>query len=140
MSYNKPLPVIDNWNRGFWAAAQQEKLAAPHCQDCGKIFFPPGPCCPHCMSQNLTWKALSGRGTVETWTVFHQLYFKGFATDLPYNVAVVQLEEGISLMTNIVGIPNDRIASGMQVEVVFEKATDDITLPKFRPNGPARPQ
>lgn len=135
MAYIKPLPTIDNWNRGFWAAAREEKLAAPHCQDCGKIFFPPGACCPHCLSQNLGWKALSGRGTVESWTVFHQLYYKGFADELPYNVAVVRLDEGISLMSNIVGVARDGLSSGMKVQVCFEQATDDITLPKFRPAG-----
>lgn len=139
MSYIKPLPAIDNWNRGFWAAAKEERLAAPHCLDCGQVFFPPGACCPHCLSQRMDWKTLSGRGTVESWTVFHQLYYKGFAPELPYNVAVINLEEGISLMSNIVGIPNDHIESGMAVEVVFEKATDDITIPKFRPIGPVRP-
>lgn len=133
MAYTKPLPAIDNWNRGFWAAAREQRLAAPECGDCGHIFFPPGACCPRCMSQKLGWRTLSGRGRVESWTVFHQLYYKGFAADLPYNVAVIRLDEGISLMSNVTGIPNDQLHAGMEVEAVFEPATEEITIPKFKP-------
>src|SRR6185369_12925740 len=68
MAYTKPLPAIDNWNRGFWAAAKEQRLTAQMCGDCGHVFFPPGACCPKCMSQKFTWKTLSGRGTVESWT------------------------------------------------------------------------
>jgi len=132
MPYTKPLPTIDNWNRAFWAAARQAQLTAPECGDCGKLFFPPGACCPHCMSQKLGWKTLSGRGQVESWTVFHQLYYKGFAGELPYNVAVIRLEEGISMMSNVVEMAKNQLHSGMQVQVVFEKATDEIAIPKFR--------
>jgi len=135
MAYTKPLPAIDNWNRGFWAAAREQRLAAQQCADCSATFFPPGACCPKCLSQHFTWRTLSGRGTVESWTVFHQLYYKGFAQELPYNVAVIRLEEGISLMSNVTGIPNDQLRVGMAVEVVFEKATDEITIPKFKPSG-----
>jgi uncharacterized OB-fold protein len=133
MAYTKPLPAIDNWNRGFWAAAREQRLAAPQCSDCGHTFFPPGACCPKCLSQKFTWRNLSGRGKVESWTVFHQLYYKGFADDLPYNVAVIRLDEGISLMSNVTGIANRDLRAGMEVQVVFEQATDEITIPKFRP-------
>jgi uncharacterized OB-fold protein len=87
------------------------------------------------MSQQLTWRTLTGRGQVESWTVFHQLYYKGFADELPYNVAVIRLEEGISLISNVTGIANDELRVGMPVEVVFESATDEITIPKFKPAG-----
>jgi uncharacterized OB-fold protein len=133
VAYTKPLPVIDNWNRGFWAAAKEQRLAAQKCGDCGKVFFPPGACCPSCMSQNLTWQPLSGHGTIESWTVFHQLYYKGFADELPYNVAVIRLDEGISLMSNVTGIANGKLRAGMKVEAWFDAATDEITIPKFRP-------
>lgn len=133
MAYTKPLPTIDNWNRGFWAAAKEQRLAAQQCSDCGNVFFPPGACCPRCMSQKLSWKPLSGRGTIESWTVFHQLYYKGFAQELPYNVAVIRLDEGVSLMSNVTGIANEKLRAGMKVEVWFDVATDEIAVPKFRP-------
>jgi len=137
MAYTKPLPTVDNWNRGFWAAAKEQRLAAPECKACGHLFFPPGAVCPRCLSDQLGWRTLSGKGQVESWTVFHQLYYKGFANELPYNVAVIRLDEGISLMSNVVGIANDRLKAGLKVEVVFEPATDEITIPKFKPAGAA---
>jgi uncharacterized OB-fold protein len=132
MTYSKPLPAIDNWNRRFWEGTRQNKLTLPRCTSCDHVFFPPGPVCPKCLSDQLEWQEVSGRGEVKSWVVFHQLYYKGFADELPYNVALIQLEEGPHLMSNIVGIDNADIRSGMKVEVVFEKATDEITIPKFK--------
>ena len=133
MAYTKPLPTVDNWNRGFWNAARERRLAAPQCNDCGHLFFPPGACCPRCLSQRLSWRTLSGRGQVESWTVFHQLYYKGFADELPYNVVVIRLDEGISMLSNVTGIASGELCAGTPVKVVFEKATDEITIPKFTP-------
>lgn len=132
MDYTKPLPAIDNWNRPFWEGARANKLTMQACEPCGHVFFPPGPVCPKCLSDKLKWRELSGRGKVKSWVVFHQLYYKGFADELPYNVTLVELEEGPHLMTNIVGIANEDIRSEMPVEVVFERATDEITIPKFK--------
>ena len=132
MDYTKPLPSIDNWNRPFWEGARENKLTMQACEPCGHVFFPPGPVCPKCLSDKLKWRELSGRGKVKSWVVFHQLYYKGFADELPYNVTLVELEEGPHLMTNIVGIANEEIRSEMPVEVVFERATDEITIPKFK--------
>jgi uncharacterized OB-fold protein len=132
MPYTKPLPALDNWNRPFWAACREERLVAPECADCGHVFFPPGPVCPHCLSRKLQWRQLAGIGRVESWVVFHQLYYKGFADELPYNVAMIRLDEGARLLSNVVGIPNDKLHADMKVSVVFEKANDEITIPKFR--------
>jgi uncharacterized OB-fold protein len=133
MSYAKPLPAIDVWSRPFWEGARRKVLTMPCCGECGHVFFPPGPVCPACRSSRLEWKECSGKATVESWVVFHQLYYKGFAGEIPYNVATVRLEEGPQLVTNIVGVANDAIRAGMPVEVTFEVATDDVTIPKFRP-------
>jgi uncharacterized protein len=133
MTYNKPLPAIDRWSRPFWQATTEQRLVMQSCDDCTHVFFPPGPVCPHCLSRKLSWRQLSGRGTVESWVVFHQLYYKGFAEDLPYNVAAIRLDEGSRMFSNVVGTPNDSLHAGMKVEVVFEKATDEISIPKFRP-------
>jgi len=137
MDYKKPIPALDNWNRPFWAAAREGALKMQGCKSCGHLFYPPGPVCPCCFSDVLEWRTLSGRGTVESWVVFHQAYYKGFSDELPYNVAMVRLEEGAYLFTNLVGIPNDKIRRGLPVEVIFEKATEEITIPKFRPAEPA---
>jgi hypothetical protein len=81
---------------------------------------------------NSEWVRVSGRGRVYTWVVIHQRYHPGFAGELPYNVAIVELEEGPRLITNIVGCKNEDLRIGMEVEVIFDDATDEITLPKFK--------
>jgi uncharacterized OB-fold protein len=136
MEYTKPLPAIDIWNKPFWSAAHQGRLEMQHCDACGHVFFPPGPVCPGCLSDRLTWKPLSGKGEVLSWVVFHQLYFKGFADDLPYNVSLIRLQEGPLMYSNVVGIDNDALRSGLQVEVVFEPASDAIHIPKFKAVAP----
>jgi len=133
MAYAKPLPVLDVWNRPFWAAAREGRLVAQGCESCGHVFFPPGPVCPRCRSRTLSWRELSGRGRIESWVVFHQNYFKGFLNEMPYNVAMIRLDEGALLMSNVVGAANDALRIDMPVEVMFEPATDEISIPKFRP-------
>jgi uncharacterized OB-fold protein len=78
---------------------------------------------------------LSGKGAVESWVVFHQNYFKGFADEIPYNVTLIRLAEGPQLVTNLVEIANADIHAGLGVEVVFHPATDDVTIPRFKPVG-----
>ncbi len=76
---------------------------------------------------------MSGWGKVYTWTTLFQRYHPAFAGELPYNVAMVELEEGPRLITNIVGCNNEDLRIGMEVEVVFEDVTEEITLPRFKP-------
>jgi len=82
---------------------------------------------------NSEWVGVSGRGKLYTWVVIYQRYHPAFAEDLPYNVAMVDLEEGPRLITNIVGCNNEDLCIGMEVEVIFEDVTEEITLPKFKP-------
>lgn len=131
MTMEKPLPTIDVWSQPFWDAAKRKELMMPHCTDCGHYFFPPGAVCPDCQSKALEWVNVSGIATVESWVIFHQLYFKGFEPELPYNVAMVQLDEGPLLMTNIVGVENDALHKGMRVQVTFDVLNDEITVPRF---------
>jgi uncharacterized OB-fold protein len=133
IQYQKPLPVISPLNRPFWEALKNRELRMQKCDECGKIWYPPSPLCPICWARKFTWHRLSGFGHVNSWVVFHQSYFRGFDNELPYNVAEVELDEGPRLLTNLVGISNDRIRAGMRVEITFEDVTDDITLAKFRP-------
>jgi hypothetical protein len=85
------------------------------------------------MSTNTEWARVSGRGKVYSWTIFHYLYHPAFSQDIPYNVAIVELEEGPRMHTNIVGCSNEDIYIDMPVEVVFEDISEEIALPKFKP-------
>jgi len=133
MSYEKPLPSMDHWNRPFWEGCKAGKLMAQKCDESGEIWLPPSPISPVTRTDAWSWIALSGRGRVWSWVVMHQRYFKSFSDDLPYNIAQIKLDEGPMLISNIVGIRNNEIQADMSVCAVFENVTDEITLPKFTP-------
>lgn len=130
--YLKPLPVLTDENRPFWEACRAGNLALQRCGQCAHFRYPISHCCPRCLSTDFAWTPLSGRGSVFSYVVFHRAYHPGFKDDVPYNVALVQLEEGPRMYSNIVGVPNDQVRIGDAVEVVFEPATPDITIPRFR--------
>jgi uncharacterized OB-fold protein len=129
----KPDPVVNPWTKPFWEAAKQGKLLIQKCEDCKKVIFYPRIACPHCFSDNLAWTETSGKGTVYTYTVVTNNAPSAFLEDMPYIIAVVRLEEGVQMLTNIVECDLEEIACDMPVEVKFEKLNDDFTLPKFRP-------
>jgi uncharacterized OB-fold protein len=131
MSYNKPLPKVDELNRGFWDNARAGILSVQHCKVCGNKRYPPSPVCPKCLSPDQDWLAVSGKGTLESWVDFHRAYWDGFKGDLPYRVCLVRLAEGPVMVSNLVG-PSDNARMGAPVEVVFDVVTEDVTLPKFK--------
>jgi len=103
------------------------------CDSCGRLRFPPRDRCSHCLSIRSSWTPVSGRGEVFSFNIMHQVYHPGFAAEVPYAVVVVQLEEGARIVSNLVGVKPHEIRCGMPVEVVFEKLSEEVTLPKFRP-------
>jgi uncharacterized OB-fold protein len=132
-NYTKPRPAISALNRPYWDALRRREFMLQRCAECGMRWYPPAPLCPRCWSRRIEWAPASGRGRVSSWVVFHQSYFRGFDAEIPYNVAEVELEEGPRLLTNLIGIRNEEIRAGMEVEVVFDEAAPDLTLAKFRP-------
>jgi hypothetical protein len=129
----KPLPRPSEDSAPFWEAACRGELRMQRCDDCGHVRFPPALLCARCLSEHAEWVRLSGRGTVYSWIVIHQSQHPAFNADVPYNVAIIELDEGPRLHTNLVDCANDRIHIGMPVEVVFDKVSDDTALVKFRP-------
>ncbi len=89
--------------------------------------------CPQCTALDYDWAPVSWRGTVYTFTIVHRPTLPAFGAGVPYNVAVVQLDEGPHVVSNIVGCRNDEIAIGMAVHVEFEDLTETVSIPKFRP-------
>lgn len=134
-AYDKPLPTLDEANRPFWAAARQQRLALQHCTGCGKPRYPINHVCPHCLSDGFEWKPVSGRGTVYSSVVFHQVYHPAFAGDVPYNVSLIQLDEGPRMISNVVGLPPADVKVGDAVTVVFDAVTDEISIPRFQRVG-----
>jgi uncharacterized protein len=131
----KPLPSISDFNRPFWEGTRLHELRLQRCRDCGKVWAPNGPVCPHCFSTNYGWEKMSGRGRIASWVVFHKLYHPAFARDVPYNVAFVELEEGPRIIANVVGVANQDLAIGLPLQVTFEEVNDAITIPRFEPSA-----
>jgi len=131
--YAKQLPVITPENQPFWDACKAGELRMQQCADCGHVRYPINAVCPRCLSARFDWKRLSGRGTVFSYIVFHQVYNPAWKDDVPYNVAMIQLEEGPRMFSNVVGVPNDAVKVGDAVEVVFDPVTAEVALPRFRP-------
>jgi uncharacterized OB-fold protein len=127
----KPLPTPSPESRPFWQAARDHQLALPRCNRCEKLWFPPAGICPHCLSDDTGWQQVSGRGRVYSFVVFHRAYHPAF--ELPYVVAVVELDEGPRLLSNIVDVEPQRIRCGMHVVVKFEDRSPELSVPKFSP-------
>ena len=123
----------------FWDAAREHTLVIQRCDDCEHYVHWPSVLCPNCSSDNLRPSEVSGKGLVCSFSVIHHVFHPIFADRVPYNIAMVELDEqrGLRLIANIVDCANDDLAVGMRVEVIFEDH-EGFTLPQFRPAGASR--
>ena len=135
--YLKPIPVPDEVSKTFWQGCQRQELLLQKCRDCGRFQFYPRFLCINCMSQSMEWVRSSGKGTVHTFTVIQQNVMPGFAQEVPYVFAIIELTEGVRLTTNIVDCAPAEVYIGMPVVVVFEPISPEISLPKFHPSPSA---
>ncbi|MBT3791696.1 MAG: Zn-ribbon domain-containing OB-fold protein [Rhodospirillales bacterium] len=131
--YTKPLPRPSTETKPFWDGAKAHQFLIQKCNDCGKFWFPPSTRCIHCLSENHGWVEVSGKGRVFSFVTYHRMYHKGWKDDLPYVVAVIELEEGPRLLSNITNCAPEDVKCDMAVKVVFDDVTEDTTLPKFSP-------
>lgn len=132
-AYQKPLPIPDEASQPFFAGAREQRLMIQRCSSCGAVMWPVKTRCVNCLAPEPVWVQASGRGTLYSFVLMHQILHPGFAGEAPYNIAEVDLAEGLRILTNIVDCPNDQLRIGMPLEVVFAVLTDEITLPKFKP-------
>ena len=134
--YTKPLPkqADPELTDPFWEAAKRHELVIPRCHYCNNFFWYPRPACRYCMQENWEWTPVSGKARLYTFTIVRQPQFNAFADDTPYVYGVVQLNEGVRLISNVIGcaIPED-ISVDMPLEVAFDDISPDWTLVKFRP-------
>lgn len=129
---DKPLPQITPEAKEFWEGCRRRELLIQKCLACGVLRHYPRIMCSNCGSWDTEWVRASGKGKVYSWTVGHQAFHPGFVEDVPYASVIVELNEGVRLMTNVIDVNPEELYIGMPVEVVFEDVTDEITLPKFR--------
>lgn len=130
MAGKRPKPLIDNDSRIFWEGVQNHTLKLQKCDHCKKYIFYPRFLCPHCFSEHLTWEETSGQGKIHSYTVVHKAP-PPFQEDVPYVIGIIDLEEGVRMMSRIIG-DRDQIAIDKPVSVVYEKTDDEVTLPYFK--------
>lgn len=128
-----PLPVITDENRPFWEGCRQGQLRLQYCTQCQHYQFYPRFYCMHCGAKTMQWRDASGHGVIYSYTVIHLNKAPAFVANTPYNVAIVQLEEGPRILSNIVDVAPTDICVDLPVTVVFDTINEQITLPHFRP-------
>src|SRR3990170_4111191 len=133
--YVKPLPEFRPETKPYWDACKKDEFSLPRGKKCGKVFFYPRALCPVCMSQDLELIKPSGKAKVWTFAIHHMGPPPAYKGEPPYVVAIVETQEGVKMMTNIVGCKPEDVRIGMAMEVVFDDVTPEVTLPKFKPIG-----
>ena len=133
--WNKPLPTVSVETKAFWDSCRRGQLVIQYCDGCDEYQWYPRGICADCWGESVRWVQSSGRGTVWTYTVTYQNRTPGFAEMVPYVLALVELEEGVRMFTNIVDCNPRDVHIGMPVEVTFQTATPQITIPYFKPAG-----
>ncbi len=135
----RPLPQPTPETEHFWRGTREGELRLQRCEECENVYFPPRPFCPACASRRVSVFAASGRATLHSY-VINQRAIPDSGFEAPYAIAVVLLQEGPRMLTNIVDSPQtpEALVLDMPLEVVFERFSEDISLPFFRPADSAR--
>jgi uncharacterized OB-fold protein len=131
----KPLPRPTALSKPFWEGTRRRQLLLQRCRRCGAYRFTPQVLCRACYAEEYDWAPASGRGRVYSYTAIHQPQTPAFADDVPYLLAVVALEEGPLMLTNLVDCAPQDVTIDLPVRVHFEDASEEITLYKFRPDA-----
>lgn len=132
--YAKPLPIVDVQSEPFWTACKENRLIIQKCNVCGTNRFPATHYCANCRSQSYEWIDASGKGKVFSWIIVnHPVPGDIWGDAVPYAVGLIELDEGVRMLSNIVDCEPDKIAGDMRVEVTFAPAGGGFKLPKFRP-------
>ncbi len=127
------VPVSTAATAEYWAACRRHELLIQRCSDCATHQFYPRLVCASCSGRSLQWVRASGLGTLRTFAIVRRPVSQAYAAEVPYVVALVELREGPTMMSNVVGCSVDEVRIGMPVEVVFDDWPEGVTVPKFRP-------
>jgi uncharacterized OB-fold protein len=129
----KPMPKPTPWSRPFWESAKKHKLVLRKCKSCGKVEHPPYLYCTGCMSEEHEWVEASGKSTLFAYAINYFSVPFPFWNDLPYVNAIIDLPEGVRMISNVVGCEFDKLKNGMALEAVFDDVSPEFTLVKWRP-------
>ena len=135
-SDRKPVPIVDASSAPYWRAAVDGRLLIQHCEACNDFQFYPRAHCVHCGALSPEWHDATGRGIVHTFSVIYRNGVPAFDVDLPYALAIVELEEGPRMTANIIGVDPESVYIGMPVRVTFQPVSEEIAIPQFTPEAP----
>ncbi|MUU71495.1 Zn-ribbon domain-containing OB-fold protein [Pseudarthrobacter sp. GA104] len=127
-----PSPTVTPLNAPFWKAAGQGRLVLQRCRSCDHLRYPIAPVCPSCLSTQTQWSEVSGNGEIFARTVYRKAFGKQLQDAVPYAVAIVQLDEGPRMISNIACTDLERVIVGGRVKVYFDDAGADLGVPRFR--------
>jgi uncharacterized OB-fold protein len=133
MSTGRILPTIDDGNRPFWDGCLAGILVLQRCDECGHLRYPISPVCPQCISVKATWVETDAAGEIYSFGVFRHAYNDAWRDRVPYAVALVKLDAGPTLISNIVDVDPKNVHVGQRVTMVFERIGDDLAIPQFTP-------
>jgi len=128
-----PMPVLDDLNRPLFEGMKEGKVMVQKCDDCSTWLAPSAFICEACGSENVPWVEASGKGELYTYVVYHRAYAPEFESMVPYNVALIELEEGPRVLANIVGIANEDLEIGLALKPVFQEVAEGLPLLRFEP-------
>jgi uncharacterized OB-fold protein len=129
----RPVPNVDRVSAPYWKAAAAGRLMLQWCPRCCRYQFYPRTLCKYCLNELLEWREVSGHGSVYSFTVVHMAPEPSFATELPYILALVELDEGPRLLSSLVDCSHEGLTFGLPVRAVFDRLREDVALPRFRP-------
>ena len=133
IEYAKPLPTIEPETEEFWKAAKRHELFLQRCNACEEVIHFPRVMCYRCLSEDLGWIKSTGLGSVYSFTIIHQVAHLGFESEVPYVYAIIDLDDGARMISNVVNIDPSAVEVGMRVQVTFDDVTSEISIPKFEP-------
>ena len=132
----RPAPILTDDNHAFWDAAREGRLVTQRCAGCGRLQHPPRPMCPSCHGLDLEIVDLAGTGVVYSYSILHHPQHPSF--DYPVVAALIDLDEGVRILSNLVDVPPEEVRIGLPVEVRFVPTRDEMAVPVFAPRGGAR--
>ena len=135
MTGQKPLPPIDDDTRAYWAGLARGELLLQHCRDCGYVQVYQPALCGRCLGARVEHRPASGRGRVYSFSTVHRAPSAEFKEDVPYTVVLVELVEGPRMISTLVDAPPETVRIGQAVEIVYDRVSPEITLPRFRRAG-----
>jgi uncharacterized OB-fold protein len=131
----RPAPVVTDDSADFWSSARDGRLVAQRCAGCGRFHHPPRPMCPSCHAMEHEYVELAGTGTVYSYAILHHPRHPSFS--YPLVTVLVDLDEGIRMVSNLIDVDPADVRIGLEVEVTFEPRAGDMAVPVFRPRRSA---